>query len=371
MKIFDILRESSDFSEARSKLKMASKAIDAALNHKAVLYRGVEIGNFATKVGDLPGDYVLYYVSGRKEPRRSLTGTNLFLDITSKSEAWKDIPRRAFSTFCSVDPSSVGDFGDLHIILPINSVNKFAVCEGDFNMTRFKMMGDNKLTVGNFINDVASLAEKATNMLRIMQFYISHETLVDFTNATPKSVMRFELDKIARGVGREDLFQKYKQEIKDSKLLALLEKHGKILARSIGSQAAKPEAIDAVGEVIIGLEKIREMHKDDSFERLMNILDYEVNLLYRAEYFVKVFGKFSGSLYEALLKSVTPEKMGVELAATVNEAIEKSVDTSEIWFEGPYFMIGRGPYSAGLRSSQVKVQKYFSDDAVKEFFKSI
>lgn len=69
----------------------------------------------------------------RANPRVSLTDFNLFNSYVSAAPAWKSIPKRNKSYFCTADFYTAQEFGDAKLIIPFDNVRSFAACESDFN----------------------------------------------------------------------------------------------------------------------------------------------------------------------------------------------------------------------------------------------
>ncbi len=370
MKLFEIL-QSEAFKEAKNHLAQARESIKAALNG-TILYRGASIDSYAKEIGDLPGGYVLYFVEGRTTPRSSLTGTSIFLDITKYSPKWKNVPKRTLSTFCSPSFNAVTDFGDTQIVIPLDKVKSFATMQGDFNEQRFAMKGDSLMSLGGLVNDINSISEKANTTLDIISSIIVTGDLATLQkgNYDYERLMR----DFVKTIKTQDEFQSIKTALYDSRILKVLIKHRQAVGTRDDPEFSKfsvsVRKINAVGEVIRCINETVSSGESE-VAAFLNGIDAWVTIVYRCGYFERVFGRFTGPLFASVENVVTPEKMGVEITTSVKAAVKKEGQASEIWFEGPYFMISRGSYDHRKNADQVGVSKYLQQDDVKEFLKSI
>lgn len=369
MKIREILKESTELDDSAGELKKAKNAISAALEG-AILYRGADLGSYAKQVGSLPGGYALYYAAARSQKRDSLTGTNFFRDLVDESPAWRDVPSRSMSTFAATDSSTVAEFGDIQIILPLDSVKTFANIPHDFNMLRFSIKGKQKLSTGNFMTDISSLTTRSVSMLECIQFILKQPTLEKLQLAKSHSLWH-ELRVAAEFLKSESDFQQVKGELSNSDLLKVLKDNAASLVLNSKQATINEAKIDAVGVVAKVAAKATE-NVSTLFRKFLEALDHEISLIYRSEYFLNMIGDFEGSLSDTLKKELTPEKMGVTLHSSVKSALETSNSLSEVWFEGPYFMVSRGKFKPGRSSDdEIRPQDYFKDPDVREFFKRI
>ena len=93
------------------------------------LYRGTAQKNYhSAGIG-----YRFLLSSARPEPRKSAMDNNIFLSFVSNHESWKDIPSREYSSFATPDINRAAGFSPAWLIIPYDSVDKFAVMHDDFN----------------------------------------------------------------------------------------------------------------------------------------------------------------------------------------------------------------------------------------------
>lgn len=69
----------------------------------------------------------------RSGERPSLTGTALLKNWTKMHPAWRDVPPRDTSIFCSTSAYATAAFGDTFLVIPADAVDNFAEMEDDFN----------------------------------------------------------------------------------------------------------------------------------------------------------------------------------------------------------------------------------------------
>jgi hypothetical protein len=120
-----LLREQPEIS-----VRDALEPFKNALFGKHIWYRGMD--EFPGKRLNVLFDATFTVVNGRENPRSSLTENHYLLNLVS--ELWKDFPRRSYSASMTQSREVAEDtFGDLHIILPANSVKLFGYSEEDFN----------------------------------------------------------------------------------------------------------------------------------------------------------------------------------------------------------------------------------------------
>ena len=369
MKVHDILKqtENGDMSNSLTYLKKAKRAIIAALAGK-VLYRGVYVRSFAAEIGKLPGGYTLYYVNARNEKRDSLTGTNFFMDLVDESPEWKDVPSRSKSVFTAAHASTVSEFGPVQIILPLDAVKTFAQIPQDFNIIRFPIGTDQKISTGTFMTDVSSITQKAITMYQCIQYILQTPTLEKLKSSENHSLWT-EIKVAVRDLKTQAEFDKIKGELSNTAMYKALKDNGADLILNAKQHIINEKKVDAVGNVI------RATMKTDSsasplLKKFLENLDYEVSLIYRSERLLEYLGDFSGSLTDFLKREITPEKMSVRVHNSIESALEDSNDLTEVWFDGPYFMVSRGP-STRSDGSKRGVQDYFKQDDVREFFKSV
>lgn len=93
------------------------------------LYRGTAQKNYHA-VGD---GYRFLVSPTRTEPRKSAMDNNIFMCFVSNHESWKDIPSREYSSFATPDIDRAAGFSPAWLIIPYDSVDKFAVMHDDFN----------------------------------------------------------------------------------------------------------------------------------------------------------------------------------------------------------------------------------------------
>lgn len=372
MKVHDILKqtENGDMSTSLTYLKKAKRAIIAALAGK-VLYRGVYVRSFAAEIGKLHGGYTLYYVNARNEKRDSLTGTNFFMDLVDESPEWKDVPSRSKSVFTAAHASTVSEFGPVQIILPLDAVKTFAQIPQDFNIIRFPIGTDQKISTGTFMTDVSSITQKAITMYQCIQYILQTPTLEKLKSSENHSLWA-EIKVAVRNLQTQAEFEKIKGELSNTAMYKALKDNGADLVLNAKQYIINEKKVDAVGNVI------RATMKTDSsasplLKKFLEHLDYEISLIYRSERLLEYLGDFSGSLTDVLKKEITPEKMSVRVHSSIESALEDSNDLTEVWFDGPYLMVSRGPstHSDGSRKSSKDVQDYFKQDDVREFFKSV
>lgn len=95
------------------------------------LWRGMDVFGWAT----IPeGQVEFIAMPERASGRESKTGSNFLIDYVSKSPDWAKIPDRQFSVSCATTRDVADMFGDdPWLIIPADSVSKYAQCPTDFN----------------------------------------------------------------------------------------------------------------------------------------------------------------------------------------------------------------------------------------------
>jgi hypothetical protein len=93
------------------------------------LYRGTAQKNYHSA----GSGYRFLVSSARTEPRKSAMDNNIFLSFVSNHESWKDIPSREYSSFATPDVQRAVGFSPAWLIIPYDSVDRFAVMHDDFN----------------------------------------------------------------------------------------------------------------------------------------------------------------------------------------------------------------------------------------------
>jgi hypothetical protein len=108
-----------------------------ASKHVKPFYRGV--GGLKYKpvtYNNSGGDIDYVNVPPRTEARGSRTGENLILSYVTQADAWKDIPRRNYSTMCAKKERTASAFAaSTFIVFPYDNVKSFAEMPKDFNYT--------------------------------------------------------------------------------------------------------------------------------------------------------------------------------------------------------------------------------------------
>lgn len=126
-----------------------------------LIFRGTE--QKSNKYQDIKyGDIKWLYSSVRTKPRKSLTGFNLFLSYVSQAPDWKRAPNRAYSSSCTDDLKMSMKFegsGDSYVVIPVDTVNNFAVTREDFNLMTPTGSSRNLMAIANIIEAIRSAPE--------------------------------------------------------------------------------------------------------------------------------------------------------------------------------------------------------------------
>lgn len=319
MKLRDLAESSSD-----PVIDVAKKAATALAN--PCLFRGINNPeNFADETFALKNGYVLHVAEGRILPRGSLTGNSLALDLTPQHPDWKklNLPLRNKSTFCSTDPMSTSGFGALSLILPFNSVSRFGVMRGDFNLVK---NSHSNVTIYSLMEDLAAL---------LMRFHITFqrlERIIDDPDTILKLKKNFNIREVAeyKNLSESELLKR----VKDLALRKV------IVSSKINStdfrkhwDMSKVEHLDALYDAI---------KEDNGKDRaLLDAIIDEFGMWVDIDTTLMDLEKiaFKGSVSAGIMKALSPEALGI-WAGSYSDIVKLPTRLEhEVWFEGPHLIL--------------------------------
>lgn len=319
MKLRDLVESSSD-----PVINVAKKASTALAN--PCLFRGIkDAEHFAVETLALKNGFVLYVAEGRTLPRGSLTGNSLALDITPHHPDWKklNLPQRNKSTFCSTDPKRTSGFGTLSLILPFNSVSRFGVMRGDFNLVKnshsnvtiFRLMEDLAVVLTRFHTTFKKLEEIIDNPDTILKL---KKNLYIQVAAEYKNLSESELLKRVKDLALRKVILSSKINSTDFR------KHWDM---------SKVEHLDALYDAI---------KEDNSKDReLLDAIIDEIGLLVDIDTTLIDLEKiaFKGSVSAGIMKALSPEALGIWAGSYSDIAKLPTRPDHEVWFEGPHLIL--------------------------------
>jgi hypothetical protein len=253
----------------------------------SILYRSTNMPNYVKL-----GDYVFADITGRTEPRRSKTGSNLFMNYASQSHDWAGYPKREISNSATPDYSAAKQFGGVcWLIIPYDDVGPFARCKGDFN---YIDLGDG--TEG----------------------MIDRLSIIDNVILTAQNVLKSK-SKELRALGPK-IFS-----LVDSRILKFVPERHRYSIEEI------EQLSDTIEKLIYEFDEIGSQ----TYKDVRNI----VSLKEALDYFEDEFN--TRSLDEWLSEHIAPKALGIKLFDSYPGM--KIPKNSEVWFEGSYVAIAADP----------------------------
>lgn len=323
------LFESDDSSKLSAVLKKASKAIDLARKGH-ILWRGHDgerdVSKFGTEIGSIDDDSVVFFlVKGRQKPRISLTGNSAMMKLTTSMPEWEDLPRRDRSTFATNNSYKAANFGQIGVVLPLNTVDKFATIRNDFNLKPVPTPGGKSVALHELSYEVGGVLNAADDIFSKCAKFVREPTLFS-------------------DVAQEDhaaLIETIKKfRLADINLLGMT--GGSYLLRDTDSEIK--ENIVNLGNYLTAVFKA--MDESRLFKAFIGKGGLRASLVDFQNY-CNIHEK---NLYDELEEVLSPDNMGISLfrdqASAMNDMGHEK--TSELWFEGDYILIvGDGTHNLG------------------------
>jgi hypothetical protein len=331
--------ESQDLSEAKRVIAATSEAI----KNPGVLWRGVNSAeNHATAVYRLGDGFKLLYFGGRTTERKSLTGNSMLLRMSKTDPRWKKegIPDRSMSTFTSLSAGGAKEFGTLGMVLPLNSVKRFAWTTKDFN---YLHVPDTKMSyydAGGAVKDLILLLKKLSKHAR----HFSHDGTF-----TDELLMQ---DDSAKKPSKSQIVS----DIYDIPFMKLTKKDDFVKALDISPDIFSADYDRQKTDLTWDAESLRNVDtlyaafKESLggkhaalFKRVIEMGShvYLKTLIIRMDQIVRKHPKLSDALHDML----DPKNMGIQIgsyadvAKNVPSKSDSGFENAEIWFEGPYLML--------------------------------
>ena len=281
MKVAELLEAADPYAELVKRLKAnCTKNFRAMVQSDLPLLRGdgQMYGTYQTADGK---KFSWTQFGARKTARVSQTGNNLFMSWVSTAPQWKNVPKRTYSTFATLSYEDAAGFGNVGLVVPFDTVDRFAAMPDDFNL----------LNVGDGRYDLMQLAE-------------IFSSATDSAYGARDRTRDPELLKIASLPGTSVNFNA-KISPKDFKALDTL--------------FSQLIAFDKSSDLLAQSEKLMTLHSD--VQELRDILGDQ-------------------SFISWLQANVSPESLDVEVFTSLSAlAAANPPPKSEVWFEGPYISI--------------------------------
>lgn len=319
MKLSELF-ESDEQSNLSAFLKKASNAV-ALAGKGHILWRGhdglEDATRFAKEIGSIDnGSIVFFHVKGRQTPRESLTGSSLFLRLTKEMPAWKDLPSREKSTFASNNSHKAAAFGQVGIVLPFDSVNKFATIRHDFNLKPVPTPGGKRISLSDLSFEIDVMFHETIKFIRRCRSFMKNPTEFGDVPAEDYESLKKLIEKFG---------------LADSDLTAAVNMN---FSLNDGDGSLKREVIVGLGNYLTAVQKA--IDHSEIFIALTKSAMRRVLVGFQ-----NYFNIHQKNLYTEIEEVLSPDNMGIDLFNDLSSAT-KDMDkklTTELWFEGDYLLI--------------------------------
>jgi hypothetical protein len=225
--------------------------------------------------------YAWSHNAARKTARESATQNNFFLTWASTAPQWKNVPKRTYSTFCTLSYEGAGGFGNVSLVVPFDTVDRFAAMPDDFNL----------MNVANGHYDLMSLAEIFATTVRSARFALDRTRDVELLKVVSQPGSAVDLEGRVSPKAVKDVDRLF------SELIAL-DKKSDVLAKS-----------DRLTSLHSNVQELRDVLGDQS-------------------------------LISWLQDNVSPDSLMVQVFSSLTALAAAGLpEKSEVWFEGPYISL--------------------------------
>lgn len=178
------------------------KNLDIMIERGLFLFRKQHVvGNRKVIPIRIPGPYSLtaeiYNCDARKEARRSLTGDNTYLTLSSQ---WEGFPNRMFSTFATQNAEHTKLFnGSFGVVIPADDVKLFGYTPTDFNDT------DGKTSPTKFREKIQFMLVNLKKVISSAGDIINYRVDNEFSKIVRAEIDRLEITKQVKGTSNYSL----------------------------------------------------------------------------------------------------------------------------------------------------------------------
>lgn len=244
-----------------------------------LLYRGV-----GEAVAKRPSEKVIRALNS---PRRSLSGNDLLNSYMSHN--WQEVPRRAYSHFCSQSLAHVSIFGDPVLCIPADDVNLFAHVKTDFNMGGTP----DRKSVDTVLSKIHAIRSDMKSCISADDYGTT-----EWSKEVYPAIRKFDVEK-------------YFNQVKF---------------------AVDPTTTPGVIEFFdYCLSHMSKLHRCAELPR-QNLINYIFDDL---KYALDTAGY---SYVKDMFNEITPEKLGITTFSSLDSRPPRSKE-DEIWFEGNYLLL--------------------------------
>lgn len=312
----DELKSNNNDNVIVDALRQAKRACSAILLTQPALYRGAQnLGSFADRKYYLPNEFVLYEFSGRQSPRSSATGNNMMQSLSKIHPEWTKLnfPRRDLSIFAANKEVDAATFGQVGIVIPFDSVVKFAITKDDFNLKRVHQNNNGSHHLLRMQNAVISFLGGLEALLADTRKALEHAPSVEMYKSL---------------AAQEHLSDsQFKTYLTDNPLISAVLKHGDWLS-STADRTMEWKSSDL---------KIL----DELYSLWLSNSNVFTNYSMTSSATLKMASAFGDKMPSQIMhKSMHPKTLGAEVTDFNGMLTSiRSSELKEVWFEGPYFIL--------------------------------
>lgn len=299
-------------------LRDAKRACAAILMTQPVLYRGAQnLGAFANSKYYLPNEFVLYEFAGRQSPRSSATGNNMVQSLSKIHPEWTKLkfPQRDLSVFAANKDVDADDFGQVGIVLPFDSVTRFAVTEDDLNLKRVHINNNGQHHLLRMQN-------------AILSFLRGIGDLIDLTHSTIAALGTPDIKTYKSLAAQEHLTDgQFKRYLDSNAFISSVMKHSDWV-RSTNDDTKQWTRADL--EIL-----------DELYSLWLSHANVFIGHSLTQSATLKMASAFDDKIpSQVMLNSMRPKTLGAEVTDFSGMLTSiRSSELKEVWFEGPYFIL--------------------------------